>query len=338
MSDLTKVRAQLINPVTGEVIESVDIKTSDAAVRLADKSTLRDWILSNEIIHSEFQKKLSSHLATKHVDADAVDSFATGITYNEANGTFSITSHDGTTTIVNTDISKIATDFDLVDGTGEDEGKKFLKITLSDGSVKNVNFTSLVDIYSGSTGTQIAVTIDASGAVNATFLDGSIDKTKLTDALVAEIEAQFVLKPATTSELGGVIISNGVGVTTDGTISLTGVSIDGAATSINMEEVSSEETLTVTGPAKTMVSTKVGDNATLEVTAATSGSSTVTYQWYKKAIGGTFEAIEGATANTCTVDTTTEGTFIYYCIVTASDTAIAPVPSKQATVVVNAAA
>lgn len=336
MSDLTKVRAQIVNPDTGDVIESVDIKTSDDAVRLSDKSTLREWILSNEVIHSEFQKKLSAHLASKHIDVDKIDDIVTGVTYNETTGMFTVTSHDGTTQIIDTEIEKIATGFDLVDGTGDNEGKKFLRIILSDGSVRDVNLTSLVDVYTGSTGTHIALTIDSTGKVSATFLDKSIDRTKLTDELVKEIDEQFELKPATESELGGVIIGDGISVTEEGKISLSGINVNGAAGSINIEDTTTTETLTVEGPTKTMISAKVGDVVNLDVVVTTSGSSTVSYQWYKKTLGGAFEAIEGSTSNTCTVDTASEGTFIYYCIVTPSDTLINPVPSKQVTVVVNA--
>lgn len=346
MAELNKVRVQVLDPATGRVIESVDVKTSAGAVYLPDGTTLKDWIKNSEIVHSEFQKKLAEHLAKKHVDPEKVDSVLVGTEYDEATGKFTFTKHDGTTKVVDTLLEKLAINFDLVDGEGDEEGQKFLQITLDDGTVKKVNVTELVDVYTGSNGTNIVVTVGSNGEIGATLVDKSITMAQLSDEVTAAIAEQFVLEAATASKLGGVKIGAGIAVTADGTISTKNVLVDGVAKNIDFVTVADTVVIDVTGPADSLVTTTAGVAvAALTVNATASGdasaAASLEYQWYKKVVGTdvAFVAIEGATAATLPankIDVASAGTTIYYCRVSATGDGVTadPVASKQVTVVV----
>lgn len=346
MAELNKVRVQVLDPATGQVVESVDVKTSTGAVYLPDGTTLKDWIANSEIVHSEFQKKLAEHLAYKHIDADKVNNVIVGTAYDDTTGKFTFTKHDGTTTVVDTLLEKLAINFDLVDGDGEEEGQKFLQITLDDGTIKKVNVTELIDVYTGSNGDNIIVTVDGEGAIRANLVDKSIKMNHLSDEVTTAIAEQFVLEAATASKLGGVKIGNGIAVAGDGTISTKNVTVDGVAQNINFTKVADTVVITVAGPTDALVSTTVGTAVTgLTVTANATGTAadaaSLEYQWYKKVVGTdiAFETIEGATAATlpaANIDVTAAGTTIYYCRVFATgDSVVAdPVASKQVTVIV----
>lgn len=186
MADLNKVRIQVLDPTTGKVVENVDVKTSDAAVYLPDGTSLRSWINDSEEIHADVQKLLSEHLMTKHVDAEKVDSVITGIDYDDATGTFTITNHDGSTEKIDTLLEKLAVNFDLVDGEGIEghkAGDKLLEVTLDDKTKKYADLSSLIDIYTGSANDQVAVSID-SGKVSATIVDGGVTTAKLANGAV----------------------------------------------------------------------------------------------------------------------------------------------------------
>lgn len=346
LNELNKVRVQVLDPATGAVVESVDVKTSTGAVYLPDGTTLKDWINNSEVVHSEFQQKLAEHLATKHVAQDKVDNVIVGTAYDSETGKFTFTSHDGTETVVDTLLEKLAVNFDLVDGEGEEEGQKFLQITLDDGTVKKVNVTELVDIYEGSEGEQVVVTVDGEGKIGATLVDGSINMAQLSKEVVDAIGEQFELEAATATALGGVKVGSGIAVQADGTISTKNVLVNGVASNIDFVATTDTVVIAVTGPESSLVTTTVDTAVSaLTVTATTTGTATesasLEYQWYKKVVGTdvAFTAMEGETTATlaaANIDVSVAGTTVYYCRVTASGEGVIadPVASKQITVIV----
>ena len=186
MADLHKVRIQVLDPTTGKVVENVDVKTSDAAVYLPDGTSLRSWINDSEEIHAEVQKLLSEHLMKKHVDPTKIDDIITGVSYDEATGTFTFTNHDGTTEKIDTLLEKLAVNFDLVDGEGIEghkAGDKLLQITLDDGTKKYADLSNLIDVYSGKANSEINVAI-AGGEVSATLVDAGIKTSKIANGAV----------------------------------------------------------------------------------------------------------------------------------------------------------
>ena len=389
MADLNQVRIQVLDAETGSVIDNVDVKTSDGAVYLPDGSTLRSWIAQNEEAFSEFQQKVTAHLAKQHVDPSKVDSLFTGMSYNGNTGVFTITKHNGQTQEIDTLLEKVTVNFTLVDGTFdpvsdptgdpsaqgyfEQDGasyvatedttvqsgktyyvdntdREYLALTAQDGTVQKLDVTKLVDVYTGSNANGVTVTVAANKQISASINDGSISYAKLDTALKAKVDAEYTLPAATTSDLGGVKVGNGIAVANDGTISANNISYGGNAVSMALTETENTVVTSVAGPADAVVTTTVGTAvAPLVVSATFSGdqaaNASATYQWYKKTIGHdvAFSAISGATSATLAaadISVAAEGSTIYYCVVgaTGTDVVADPVTSKRVTVVVNAAA
>jgi len=100
--------------------------------------------------------------------------------------------------------------------------------------------------------------------------------------------------------------------------------ISGASAQETYQTVSSIVPCTVKAP--TVITAQpagktafVGEHVTLSVTAT--GSGTLTYQWYKSAVGTIYSGnkISGATGPSYTVPTTSTDTAWYYCVVTNTD-------------------
>lgn len=68
----------------------------------------------------------------------------------------------------------------LVDGDGEDEGKKFLQLTLTSGDVIKIDLNDLVDIYTGGTTETATVTVGADNAITVTVKVSSTSGNRLT--------------------------------------------------------------------------------------------------------------------------------------------------------------
>lgn len=344
--ELNKVRVQVLDPATGAVVESVDVKTSTGAVYLPDGTTLKDWIKNSEVVHSEFQQKLAEHLAQKHIAEEDIDKVIIGTEYDSATGKFTFTNYKGEKTEVDTLLEKLAVNFDLVDGTDEEEGQKFLQITLDDGEVKKVNVTELVDVYEGSEGEQVVVTVSGDGKIGATLVDQSIGMAQLSEEVTSAIAEQYELTAATATALGGVKIGNGIAVQADGTISTKNVLVNGEAKNIDFVAVEDTVVIAVTGPESSLVTTAVGTQVgPLVVTATTTGTATdaaaLEYQWYKKVVGTdvAFTTMEGETTATLAAEkiaVDAAGSTVYYCRVSATGEGVVadPVASKQITVIV----
>ena len=209
-----------------------------------------------------------------------------------------------------------------------------------------LDVNTLVDVYKGVTGTEIAVAVDAQNNISASLVDGGISYAKLDANLKSKIDEVFTLEAATADELGGVKIGNGIAVTEDGTISTENLKKDGVATSMNFVSDAATVVLTVTGPEKSLVSTKVGTAVAAQtITAIKTGdkadAATLAYKWYKKAVGTDTAFVEIAGATTATldaakIDVAKAGTTMYYCVVSATGEGVVAdaAASKKVTVVV----
>lgn len=385
MADLNQVRIQVLDPETGTVVDNVDVKTSDGAVYLKDGSTLRSWLEQHQDAFSKVQRDLAAHLAKTHVDPAKVKDLFTDMTYDGKTGVFTITKHDGTTKTVDTLLEKVTVNFSLEDGaydkvadtTGKNPategwfeksgndyiatsdttptagkdyyvnntGKTFLVLTAEDGTKQYLDVSKLLNIYTGSTGSEITVTVGADNKIGASVNAGSIAEEKLTSAVQTKLNQK-----ATTTDLGRVIVGNGIAVDANGKISTSNVQSNGTAASVNFAPVTNTVELSVSGPEDAVVFTTVGTAVSpLVVIATKSGTgaanATLAYQWYKKVIGTdtAFSAIDGATTATLAaadIAVAATGSTIYYCVVSASGEGVVadPVTSSRTTVVVNAAA
>lgn len=581
MADLNKVRVQVLDPKTGQVIENVDVKTSDAAVYLPDGTTLRQYISNSDVTFTDVQKKLAEHLATEHLSSEEISVIVDMVSYDKGSSSLIIHHNNGTEDRVVTNNEIVPTAYELVSGDGVDTytaDDQLLKITLANGTAKYVDLTSfideytgganteisvavsedneitaslvdggitaakiadgavtrdkidaafeqqiaameanlgdttvpeqitteiaklnaevsnadsdpdvtvtikqvdgkitevsssvkaetfdaygaakavqgettetvksvddkvaalttssavtveklgtattgyiasyvvkqngaqvgatidipkdylvksaelktadaeiksgdttvvaaghkyidfvvntvegtgnethiyldvdtLVDVYTGVTGSEVAVTVDGDRKISASLVDGGISYAKLDANLKSKIDEVFTLEAATETELGGVKIGDGIAVAEDGTISADNVQRDGTATALNFVSDTDTVVIAVSGPADSLISTTVGTAVAAQtVTATKTGDSadaaTLAYQWYKKGESdAAFSAIAGATAATlpaANISVAVAGTTVYYCVVSATGTGVVadPVASKKVTVVV----
>ena len=117
------------------------------------------------------------------------------IAYNKETGTFYVTRWDGYTYPLDTDIEKIAINFDYDDDPTSPH-YQCLVLTLDDGgpttpaTVKYIDLSALVTQYEFVTTSTIAFTIGTGGAISANVLDGSITESKLQPNFLADCRAE----------------------------------------------------------------------------------------------------------------------------------------------------
>lgn len=114
---------------------------------------------------------------------------------------------------------KFVSDGGIVAGTWSDgnftpstSGKgKALKLIVDNGDIVYIDVADLVDVYTGSTGATITVTIDSSNKISAALVNGSIVEAHLNAAFVGALKSATITAPvaSTTQAAGGTFsISN----------------------------------------------------------------------------------------------------------------------------------
>lgn len=362
MSELRNVRVQVIDPKTGQVLENVNTKTSTGAVLLKNGTTLQNWMDLTEKDVSDFQLKLNEHLAQAHIDPTKLNGLLSGTpTYDETTGELVFTDYTGKQLKLNTALSKVVTNWTVVEGDGTEGGgevgKIYLKLVFEDDDApaQLVDLSKLIDTYygydpgDGNPGLKTEMFADTEDGnkvkIKVTIKNGTITEEMLDQAL-----ADKVNQVATSTVAGKVIIGEGLSVDETGKISASAVTCEGDSISLNFVPEANTVEIAVADPANTLVTTTVGTAVSaIEVTATPTGEkaadATLAYQWYKKTLGTdvAFVPIDGATAATLAADkigVAAAGTTMYYCVVSASGTDVVAdaVQSRKVTVTVNAAA
>ena len=124
---------------------------------------------------------------TKANQSDMLNTIAS-VTYDETTGTFTFTKHNGSTIVVDTDIEKIATNWDF-DDDPQSAHYQNLIITLDDGTVKYVDMSALITNYDFASTDTIQVSV-VNGIVRPSVKDGSITGAKLQPNYLADITTQ----------------------------------------------------------------------------------------------------------------------------------------------------
>ena len=127
------------------------------------------------------------------------------VTYAPLTGTFTFTHFNGTTTVIDTDIEKIAVNFDFDDNPASPHYQE-LSIELDDGTYKNVDLSALITQYEFIDTSTIAWTVESDGSIKANIPDGSVTESKLqpnflADCRAAKNAAQAAQTGAETAEL-----------------------------------------------------------------------------------------------------------------------------------------
>lgn len=134
------------------------------------------------------------------------------VTFDSTTGTFTYTRQNGTTIVIDTDIEKIAINFDYDDDPTSAHYQNLI-ITLDDGTVKYVDMSALVTQYEFTDSSCIHFTI-TNGVISADVINGSITADKLQPNFLADCTAQATAAAtsALTSEAWAVGQKNGVDV------------------------------------------------------------------------------------------------------------------------------
>lgn len=283
MADLTKVRLYLIDPATGAEIEAVDVRSAASAISTTEGSTVQaelDTLKQSvggttgegpTIVEQVTTNKQSIQQNTQNItqnasdiealegDVTALEGTVEGHTGNadvhvdktkrdstfidctlDNQGVLTYTKYDGTTKKIDTKLEKIAVNFAL------NETSDGLVITLDDGTKQEVSLSAFIDIYKGTSGKNIVISVDPSTKeISANIVAASITMDSLADdvkqAITAAATASFTeelkqklmgieagannykLPAATKTTLGGMIVGNGLSVDATGKVNTTNV-------------------------------------------------------------------------------------------------------------------
>lgn len=111
------------------------------------------------------------------------------VSFDTSTGVFTFTRWNDTTFTVDTDIEKIAVNFDYDDDPTSAHYQN-LVLTLSDGTVKYVDLSALITQYEFSDTSTIAFTVSAGGGITANVVNGSITADKLQPNYLADVTTQ----------------------------------------------------------------------------------------------------------------------------------------------------
>lgn len=118
------------------------------------------------------------------------------ISFNQSTGTFVFTLFNNNTITIDTDIEKIAVNFDYDDDPTSAHYQS-LVLTLSDGTIKYIDLSALITQYEfEDTSTIHANVSSVSGHVSFNVIDGSITTSKLDPAVLASIQASVAAAEA----------------------------------------------------------------------------------------------------------------------------------------------
>lgn len=219
MAELRKVRVQLLDTNTGEVLENVDVKTSDGAVLLADGTTLRDLNNQFSLDLAMNTLRINQHIGEQHLSPSEIAALVAGLDYDTTTGEIIIIKQDGTQSAIPTALGKIAVGLKIVDGKPgtSEEGHKYLEMKLEDGSTVRADLTELVDVYRGSYGREIEVRVDTKNTITAEIVSKSISMDKLDEEVQRHLKSHYMLEIGGT-EIGGVKNGGNVVINRDGTM------------------------------------------------------------------------------------------------------------------------
>lgn len=110
------------------------------------------------------------------------------IAYNDATGVFTITFFNGNSVTVDTNLEKLAVNFDYDDDPTSSHYQQ-LVITLDDGTIKYVDLSALITQYEFVDSSIIDFTIDSNGRISADIINGSITAEKFSPTYLADCEA-----------------------------------------------------------------------------------------------------------------------------------------------------
>lgn len=123
-------------------------------------------------------------LDTAKLDKATANTMVKDISFAENTGIFTITLLNGTKKTIDTKLEKIATNFSY------DYQTQKLKLTLVDGTIQELDLTSLISQVEFMGSDTIDISVDSTGKVSAIVKDGSITEAKLQPNYLAEVKVE----------------------------------------------------------------------------------------------------------------------------------------------------
>lgn len=155
---------ELVTDVSGLKTESVTI------IDLQNETNAR--VLSDSLLSERIDLKLEASADLTNIGLPEYDDQLFKITF---------TAKNGSKTTIDLPIESLAANLDY------DSSTKSIIVYKEDGSTINVPVVDLVDVYNGSTGTHVQISIGSNNTINAELLSGSIDEDKITSNLLSKI-------------------------------------------------------------------------------------------------------------------------------------------------------
>lgn len=146
-------------------------------------------------------------LDTTKVDLTKANELVKEILWDESNGTLTVVKMNGSKAVIDTKLEKLAVNFKY------NPQKQQLIITLDDGTVQNVDLSSLITEYEFLDSDTIAFEI-ADGKVKAIVKNGSITEDKLQPNFLADIKVESA-KAVASAKSAGVSETNAAKSATD---------------------------------------------------------------------------------------------------------------------------
>lgn len=170
---------------------------------------VQDELNRNETTVDIIDDRVITLDSTKANQTDLLQSMKT-VSYAPSTGTFTFTLWNGSTIVVDTDIEKIAVNFDYDDDPTSAHYQNLI-ITLEDGTKKYIDLSALITEYEFTDSGTIAFTVAQDGSVSAIVKDGSITEAKLEPNFLAlvRIEVSKAQGYSETSEAWAVGKRNG---------------------------------------------------------------------------------------------------------------------------------
>lgn len=123
-------------------------------------------------------------LDTTKVDLTKANELVKEILWDESNGTLTVVKMNGSKSVIDTKLEKMAVNFKY------DPQTQQLVITLDDGTVQNVDLSSLITEYEFLDSDTIAFAIGSDGKVSAIVKEGSIQEKHLRPDYLADIKVE----------------------------------------------------------------------------------------------------------------------------------------------------
>lgn len=239
-NNLKVVRLQIVDEITGEPLDFVNVRTNAASVNFSNGEFLEDAfkaltksVNTLKVDTTKQRQDFEDHiLHGGHVIADRIENAIIGTEWNKTTGVMTFRKYDGTSYEWDTALEKIPITIDFDKDTAE------IIFKLDGGGETRVNVSKLVDIYGGvetthtkttvSKDNQIQVDIKDDG-IQKSYLDQEIrdildDSVRFNEAYEEKIKGiednanNYSLPTATDKILGGIKIGKNLNIDEDGAV------------------------------------------------------------------------------------------------------------------------